>query len=168
MKDEESQKSHTTTTSGGRTTCSAESCSIKKYGQGFEELFVKGKYRFWALAAILLLALWSMFAGSVTLKLSAVDLKLPSSHVLDSSTTHADLDVLDVEEREKTVKEMWNAYKYSSIIRLPSFLQDAFGAAYQDLTSEVSSVRDAALLEIAKMSFTSTDFYKTAPVQSTT
>ncbi|XP_073275523.1 uncharacterized protein [Primulina huaijiensis] len=167
MKDEESQKSHTTT-SGGRNTCSAESCSIKKYGQGFEELFVKGKYRFWALAAIVLLALWSMFTGSVTLKLSAVDLKLPSSHDLDSSTTHANLDVLDVEEREKTVKEMWNAYKYSNIIRLPSFFRDAFGAAYQDLTSEVSSVRDAALLEIAKMSFTSKDFYKTSPVQSTT
>lgn len=166
MKDEESQRSQTTTTSGGRNTCSAASFSIKKYGQGFEEFFFKGKYRFWALAAIVLLAFWSMFTGSVTLKLSAVDLKV-SSHDLDSST-HADLDVLDVEEREKTVKEMWNAYKYSSIISLPSFFRDAFGAAYQDLTSEISSVRDAALLEIAKMSFTSTDFYKTSPDQSTT
>ncbi|XP_073136080.1 uncharacterized protein [Henckelia pumila] len=170
MKDEESQKSQTTTTtttSGGRNTCSAASfMSIKKYGQGFEELFGRGKYKFWALAAIVLLAFWSMFTGSVTLKISPVDVKL-SSRDLDSSA-HSDLDVLDVEEREKMVKEMWNAYKYSSIIKLPSFFRDAFGAAYQDLTSEVSSVRDAALLEIAKMSFTSTDFYETSPVQSTT
>lgn len=92
MKDEECQKSQTTTTSGGRNTWSSASFSIKKYGQGFEELFVKGKYRFWALAAIVLLAFWSVFTGSFTVKHSVVDLKL-SSHDLDSST-HADLDVL--------------------------------------------------------------------------
>ncbi|KZV34238.1 hypothetical protein F511_21723 [Dorcoceras hygrometricum] len=156
MKDEESQKAQTTNTS----------FSIKKYGQGFEELFSRGKYKFWALAAIVLLAFWSMFTGSVTLKFSAVDLKL-SSHDSDSST-HADLDVLAVDAREKLVKEMWDAYKYSRIIRLPSFFRDAFGAAYQDLTSEVSGVRDAAFLEIAKMSFMSTEFYQMPSVQSTT
>jgi hypothetical protein len=37
-------------------------------------LFGKGRYKVWALAAIALLALWSMFAASVTLRLSSVDL----------------------------------------------------------------------------------------------
>ncbi|KAL0432426.1 UNVERIFIED_CONTAM: hypothetical protein Slati_2576900 [Sesamum latifolium] len=83
------------------------------------------------------------------------------------SSIHGDLDILDVDEREKMVMQMWNAYKHSSTIRLPSFWRDAFGAAYQDLTSEVASVRDAALSEIAKMSFRSRDVYEPPPVQST-
>lgn len=65
------------------------------------------------------------------------------------------------------VRQMWDVYKHSSIVRLPSFWRDAFGAAYQDLTSEVASVRNAALLEIAKMSFRSTDIYEPPSVEST-
>lgn len=34
-------------------------------------LFGKGKYKAWALAAILLLAFWSMLTGTVTLKFSS-------------------------------------------------------------------------------------------------
>ncbi|TKY55807.1 hypothetical protein E2542_SST20230 [Spatholobus suberectus] len=33
-------------------------------------LFGKGSYKFWALAAILLLAFWSMFTGTVSLRWS--------------------------------------------------------------------------------------------------
>ncbi|KAJ1415302.1 hypothetical protein SESBI_18259 [Sesbania bispinosa] len=33
-------------------------------------LFGKGRYKFWALAAILLLAFWSMFTGTVSLRWS--------------------------------------------------------------------------------------------------
>lgn len=62
---------------------------------------------------------------------------------------------------------MWNVYKYSSIARLPTFWRDAFGAAYQDLTSDVAGVRNAALLEIAKMSFRSSDVYDPPLVEST-
>ncbi|KAL2249722.1 UNVERIFIED_CONTAM: hypothetical protein Sindi_2445900 [Sesamum indicum] len=65
------------------------------------------------------------------------------------------------------VTQMWNVYKHSSIARLPRFWRDAFGAAYQELTSDVASVRNAALLEIAKMSFRSTDVYDPPPVEST-
>ncbi|KAL3639204.1 hypothetical protein CASFOL_017111 [Castilleja foliolosa] len=66
------------------------------------------------------------------------------------------------------VRQMWNAYKHSSIVRLPSFWRDAFGAAFQDLTSEVASVRNAALLEIAKMYFRSHNLYDSPPLDSTT
>ncbi|KAK6115361.1 hypothetical protein DH2020_007630 [Rehmannia glutinosa] len=166
MRDEESQKPQTTpSSSSSSSTNSAASFNTKRDGSGFEGLFGRGKYKLWALTAITLLALWSMFTGSVTLKWSAVNLKL-SSHDLDPSI-HADLDVLDVDEREKMVKQMWNVYKHSSIVRLPSFWRDAFGAAYQDLTSEIASVRNSALLEIAKMSFRSHDIYDRARVEST-
>nr|POE80339.1 hypothetical protein CFP56_14102 [Quercus suber] len=36
--------------------------------------FGKGRYKFWALVAILLLAFWSMFTGTVTLRWSAGNL----------------------------------------------------------------------------------------------
>lgn len=57
-----------------------------------------------------------------------------------------------MEEREKLVKHMWDVYTNSRRIRLPSFWQEAFVAAYEDLTSEVPEVREAAISEIAGMS----------------
>ncbi|KAL6574304.1 hypothetical protein OROHE_001208 [Orobanche hederae] len=164
MRDEESQKPQTTPSSS---TSSTANFSSKKNrdGSNFEGLFGRGKYKLWALTALTLLALWSMFTGSVTLKLSAVNL-IHTSTDLDSSI-QGDLDVLDVDERQKMVRQMWNVYKHSSIVPLPSFWRDAFGAAYQDLTSEVSSIRNAALLEIAKMSFWSRDVYDSPPLEST-
>lgn len=55
-------------------------------------LFGKGRYKFWALAAIILLAFWSMFTGTVTLKWSAGNL----GHVAGDLDVpiHDDLDVL--------------------------------------------------------------------------
>ncbi|KAI3910962.1 hypothetical protein MKW92_024110 [Papaver armeniacum] len=119
-------------------------------------LFGKGKYKFWALAAILLLAFWSMFTGTVTLKWSAGNLNRFSDDLLDSPI-HDDLDVLEIEEREKVVKHMWDIYTHSRRIRLPRFWQEAFEAAYEDMASDVPDVRESAVSEIAKMSIRSID-----------
>lgn len=55
-------------------------------------LFGKGRYKFWALAAILLLAFWSMFTGTVTLRWSAGNLNSLSDDL--DAPIHDDLDVL--------------------------------------------------------------------------
>ncbi|KAE7999906.1 hypothetical protein FH972_004290 [Carpinus fangiana] len=128
-------------------------------------LFGKGRYKFWALAAILLLALWSMFTGTVTLRWSAGNLNRLSDDF--DSPIHDDLDVLEMEEREKVVRHMWDVYTNSRRIRLPRFWEEAFEAAYEDLTSDGPGVREAAVTEIAKMSVRSIDL-DPRPVQSTT
>ena len=55
-------------------------------------LFGKGKYKFWALAAILLLAFWSMFTGTVSLRWSRNFNTLSNDNF--DSPIHDDLDVL--------------------------------------------------------------------------
>ncbi|KAK3030553.1 hypothetical protein RJ639_039583 [Escallonia herrerae] len=55
-------------------------------------LFGRTRYKFWALAAILLLAMWSMLTGSVTLEWSAANLALLSGDL--DSPFHDDLDIL--------------------------------------------------------------------------
>jgi len=110
----------------------------------------KGQYKLWVLGAIILLALWSMFTASLTLKWSAGNL----NRDFDSATLN-DFDVLEVEEREKVVRRMWDVYTQSKSGRgsgLPRFWSDAFHAAYDHLVSDVQSVRDAAVSEIAKIS----------------
>lgn len=57
-----------------------------------------------------------------------------------------------MEEREKVVKHMWDVYTNTRRIKLPRFWQEAFVAAYEELTSDVPGVRDAAIGEIARMS----------------
>lgn len=128
-------------------------------------VFGKGRYKFWALAAILLLAFWSMLTGTVTLRWSAGNL----NGLIDDldNPIHDDLDVLEMEDREKVVKHMWDVYTNSRRIRLPRFWEEAFEAAYEDLTSDVPGVREAAISEIAKMSVRSVDL-DPPPVQSTT
>ncbi|OIT28014.1 hypothetical protein A4A49_19428, partial [Nicotiana attenuata] len=118
-------------------------------------LFGRGRYRFWALAAILLLAFWSMLTGTVTLRWSDGNL----NGLSDDFDTHLpeDLDVLEMEEREKLVKHMWDVYTNSHRIGLTKFWQEAFEAAYEELSSDVPEVRDAAISEIAKMSVRSID-----------
>ncbi|XP_039053388.1 uncharacterized protein LOC120195426 [Hibiscus syriacus] len=127
-------------------------------------LFGRGRYKFWAFAAILLLAFWSMFTGTVTLRWSAGNLNRLSDDI--SSPIHDDLDVLEMEERERVVKHMWDVYTNSRRIRLPRFWQEAFEAAYEELTSDVPGVREAAISEIAKMSVRYVDL-DPPPVQST-
>ncbi|KAG6766831.1 hypothetical protein POTOM_028006 [Populus tomentosa] len=127
-------------------------------------LFGKGRYKFWALAAILLLAFWSMLTGTVTLRWSAGNLNSLVDDI--DSPIRDDLDVLEMEDREKVVKHMWDIYTNSRRIRLPKFWQEAFEAAYEELTSDASDVKEAAIAEIAKMSIRSIDL-DPLPVQST-
>ena len=73
--------------------------------------------------------------------------------------------VQEMEEREKVVRHMWDVYTNSRRIRLPRFWQEAFEAAYEELTSDDAGFRDAAITEIAKMSVRSIDF-EPPPIQS--
>ncbi|XWS33745.1 hypothetical protein CRYUN_Cryun22dG0109800 [Craigia yunnanensis] len=145
------------------TTATATTKNVKKESSD-SSLFGKGRYKFWAFAAILLLAFWSMLTGTVTLRWSAGNLNRLSDDL--DSAIHDDLDVLEMEEREKEVKHMWDVYTNSRRIRLPRFWQEAFEAAYEELTSDVPGVREAAVTEIAKMSVRSVDL-DPPPIQST-
>lgn len=60
-----------------------------------------------------------------------------------------------MEEREKVVKHMWDVYNNGRRIRLPRFWQEAFEAAYEELTSDAPDVVEAAISEIARMSIRS-------------
>lgn len=124
--------------------------TVKKDGPlvGF---FGKSGYKFWVLAAILLLAFWSMFTSSVSLKWSSGDLATDNTDF----SVGDDLDVLELEEREKVVIKMWDVYTHSAGARLPRFWLQAFEAAYEHLTSEVPVVRETAISEIAKLSMRS-------------
>lgn len=157
MKDEDSLPLTTL-----NTTSSTAASSTKKDND--VSLFGKGRYKFWALAAILLLAFWSMFTGTVTLRWSAGNLNRLSDDL--DTPLRDDLDVLEMEEREKVVKYMWDVYTNSRRIRLPRFWQQAFEAAYEDMTSDVPGVREAAVTEIAKMSIRSIDL-DPPPIQLT-
>ncbi|KAL5704576.1 hypothetical protein ACHQM5_022984 [Ranunculus cassubicifolius] len=141
------------------------SSTTKKENHQDGSLLGKGRYKFWALAAILLLAFWSMFTGTVTLKWSAGNLNRISDDI--DSPIHDDLDVLEIEEREKVVKHMWDVYTHSRRIRLPRFWQEAFEAAYEELTSDTPGVRESAVSEIAKMSMGSIDLEPPPSAQST-
>nr|KJB63685.1 hypothetical protein B456_010G010700 [Gossypium raimondii] len=129
---------------------------LKKYSSSTSAIagfFGKNGYKFWVLTAIILLAFWSMFTGSVSLKWSSGNLT-SFSYDFDFSIRE-DLDVLELEEREKVVRKMWDVYTHSTSIRLPRFWLDAFEAAYENLSSDVNGVRDNAISEIAKLSMQS-------------
>lgn len=64
----------------------------KKESSDSNLIFGKGRYKFWALAAILLLAFWSMFTGTVTLRWSAGNLNRLSADI--DTPIIEDLDVL--------------------------------------------------------------------------
>ncbi|XP_010446762.2 PREDICTED: probable polyol transporter 6 [Camelina sativa] len=138
----------TTTANSGTATGTAMANSKKENSDSI--LFGRGRYKFWAFGAILLLAFWSMFTGTVTLRLTTGNLNRFSEDL--GIPNYDNLDVLEMEEREKVVKHMWDAYTSSRRIKLPRFWQEAFVAAYEELTSDVPGVRDAAIGEIAKMS----------------
>ncbi|KAL3525402.1 hypothetical protein ACH5RR_013774 [Cinchona calisaya] len=122
-------------------------------------IFGRGRYKFWALAAILLLAFWSMLTGTVTLRWSAANLDNLSDHDSIDFPLPDDLDVLEMEEREKLVRHMWDVYgSKNRRIRLAKFWEDAFESAYEDMTGDVIGVREAAVSEIAKMSLRSIRF----------
>ncbi|XP_055834106.1 uncharacterized protein LOC129902748 [Solanum dulcamara] len=163
MKDEEAQSrisSTVTTVSSVSVVATPAATSSVKKDQGFNGIFGKGKYKLWVLAAILLLAFWSMFTGSLTLSLNWSTANLSRLSDASDFSIHEDLDILVLEEREKMVKHMWDVYTQNSRIRLPKFWQDAFQAAYLDLTSDSPATRDTAVSEIAKMSLRSTSTYE--------
>ncbi|PAN49186.1 hypothetical protein PAHAL_9G433300 [Panicum hallii] len=84
-------------------------------------LLGKGRYKVWALAAIALLALWSMSAASVSLRWSSSGDLAAFSGDLDVPLG-GDLDSLEMEEREKLVGRMWDMYTRISdelLLRLP-------------------------------------------------
>ncbi|ONK74486.1 uncharacterized protein A4U43_C03F6770 [Asparagus officinalis] len=108
------------------------------------KLFGKGRYKLYALIAILLLACWSMLTGTVTLKSSAA--------TDTDAAIRSDLDVLEVEEREKVVRKMWEVYSHNRQIQLPRFWREAFEAAYEELADEDSKIREDTISEIARMS----------------
>ncbi|KAJ8541003.1 hypothetical protein K7X08_001819 [Anisodus acutangulus] len=161
MKDEEAQSRNSSITSIVTTTTPVSVvASTAKKDQGINGLFGKGKYKLWILAAILLLAFWSMFTGSLTLSLNWSTANLSRLSDASDFSIHEDLDILVLEETEKMVKHMWDVYTQSNRIRLPKFWQDAFQAAYLDLTSDSPATRDTAVSEIAKMSLRSTSTYE--------
>ncbi|CAN8277639.1 unnamed protein product [Cochlearia groenlandica] len=135
------------------TSSAASSTAAKKETGNYPSLFSKGRYKFWALAAILLLAFWSMLTGTVNLRWSAGNINHFSDDIVFQ--IHEDLDVLEMEEREKVVKHMWDVYNNGRRIRLPRFWQEAFEAAYEELTSDSPDVVDSAVSEIARMSIRS-------------
>ena len=120
-------------------------------------LFGKGRYKVWVLASIILLGIWFMCIGTVVLPRSD-DLDSLSSNVDIHLIENDDIDAIDIEEREKLVRRMWGLYNNSPRIRLARFWQLAFGAAYEELTSDVPAVRDHAITEIAKMAVHSVPF----------
>uniref|UniRef100_A0A7N0UC20 Uncharacterized protein n=1 Tax=Kalanchoe fedtschenkoi TaxID=63787 RepID=A0A7N0UC20_KALFE len=136
--------------------------SAAKRDSAEASLFGRGRYKFWALAAILLLAFWSMFTGTITLRWSAGNL----NRISDDSDTRIsdDLDVLEMDERETVVQKMWDVYTRGHV-RLPRFWQESFEAGYEELTSDDPGVRDAAISEIAKMSISLVDI-QPPPVQT--
>ncbi|CAA6653572.1 unnamed protein product [Spirodela intermedia] len=124
-------------------------------------LFRKGQYKVWALSAIVLLALWSMFTGTVNLKWSAGNLnQIADNQVVPSRD---DLDILELEERTKVVRHMWDVYAHSRQMQLPRFWLEVFEAAYEDMVNEDQGVRDAAVSEIAKMSMSMVDVVLSPP-----
>ncbi|XP_006650190.1 uncharacterized protein LOC102720218 [Oryza brachyantha] len=116
--------------------------------------FGKGRYKVWAFAAIALLALWSMSAASVSLRWSSGRFLLAAAASEDlDAPLRDDLDSLEMEEREKLVGRMWDMYtRTGDEVRLPRFWQEAFEAAYEELSGDDMQVRDAAISEIARMS----------------
>ncbi|KAJ0967805.1 hypothetical protein J5N97_024722 [Dioscorea zingiberensis] len=94
----------------------------KETNSDASSLFGKSRYKFWALAAILLLAFWSMLTGSVSLKWSSTSLNPFPGDLLDASSSFVAVDVLEMEEREKIVRRMWDVYAHGLRSRLPSLL----------------------------------------------
>ncbi|XP_051127252.1 uncharacterized protein LOC127248774 [Andrographis paniculata] len=133
------------------TSSSHSGISKKDHSSDASSLFGRGRYKFWALAAILLLSFWSMLTGTVSLRWSAGNLNRIGEE-FSSPAAEEDLDALDLEEREKLVRQMWEVYINNQRNRLTRFWQDAFAAAYEDLTSEETEVRETATSEIAMMS----------------
>ncbi|XVF17873.1 hypothetical protein REPUB_Repub10bG0162200 [Reevesia pubescens] len=112
MKDDDTLLTTTATT----TTMTTENA---KKENSYSSLFGKCRYKFWAIGAILLLAFWALFTGTVTVWWFANNL----NHFFDDldSLIHNNLDDLEMKERDRMVKHMWDVYTNSRRIRLSRF-----------------------------------------------
>uniref|UniRef100_A0A1J3EK02 Uncharacterized protein n=1 Tax=Noccaea caerulescens TaxID=107243 RepID=A0A1J3EK02_NOCCA len=124
---------------------------VRKPGNGgwINQNRKRAGYKLWVLVAVLLLALGSMLTGSVSLK------GISLFHSADGNfgfPVGDDLDVLEIEEREKVVRHMWDVYGRSGGVKVPRFWREAFEAAYEFLVSDSAAVRNAAVSDIAKLS----------------
>lgn len=88
MKDDDTLPTTTTTA----TTIAVAPSATRKQQSSDSSVFGKGRYKFWALAAILLLAFWTMFTGTITLRWSAGNLNRLSYD--QDSPIRDDLDAL--------------------------------------------------------------------------
>ncbi|KAM7272205.1 hypothetical protein ACFE04_026868 [Oxalis oulophora] len=127
-------------------------------------------YKFWILSALLLLDFWYRFAGCVTLKWYS-STSLAATPFLDDVQfpTYDEIDILELGEREKVVRLMWEVYierHNNKGIRLPKSWLHAFEAAFEYLVRDVAEVRDTAVSEIAKFSTLSVNLDPT-PQKST-
>ncbi|KAM7273071.1 hypothetical protein ACFE04_027735 [Oxalis oulophora] len=101
-------------------------------------------YKFWILSSLLLLAFWSMFAGSVTLKWYS-STSLTATTFLDDVQFHTydEIDILELGKREKVVRRMWEVYierHNNKGIRLLKFWLHAFEVAFEYLVRDVAEV----------------------------
>ncbi|XP_010533258.1 PREDICTED: uncharacterized protein LOC104809062 [Tarenaya hassleriana] len=112
-------------------------------------------FKLWLLMAILLLALWSVFTGSVSLKGFFGSCGGGGLCYISGGD---DVDTLEVEEREKVVRMMWDVYARGAgrggRVMLPRFWREAFDAAYECLVNDSPEARNAAVSDIAKLSLT--------------
>lgn len=95
MKDDDTLPVSTpTSTSGIPLKKDSSSAAITAAADHSSLCFGRGRYKFWALGAILLLAFWSMLTGTVTLRLSAANLNHLSNRDSFDSPLPDDLDAL--------------------------------------------------------------------------
>lgn len=83
--------------------------------------FGRGRYKFWALGAILLLAFWSMLTGTVTLRLSAANLNHLSNRDSFDAPLPDDLDAL-VNASSLLVFSLFSVYVLLDVIVLLLFM----------------------------------------------
>ncbi|KAM7272175.1 hypothetical protein ACFE04_026838 [Oxalis oulophora] len=170
MKDEESSS----TSISIPTTSTSSTTAVRRHASSLSSVgFIFGNntgYKFWVLSALLLLAFWSMFTGSVTLKwYSSTSLTATPFSDDVQFPTYDEIDILELGEREKVVRRMWEVYRErhnNKGIRLPKFWLRAFEAAFEYLVSDVAQIRDTAVSEIAKLSTLSINLDR-APHEST-
>lgn len=79
---------HTSSSSSGLISNRKETLALDS------SVFRRGRYKFWILSAIILLAFWSMFTGTVTLHFSVGDLNRLSDEFAAGSPVYDDFDVL--------------------------------------------------------------------------
>eukprot|EP00249_Psilotum_nudum_P013136 c24171_g1_i1 orf=945-1433(-) len=111
----------------------------------------RSRYKIWVLVVIVLLALWSLLSGSARIARNW-SAGYAFSYSSPSKEQKVNVDVLEMDTREKIVSQMWEKYQRNPRLKLSSFWQDAFEAGYEELESEIPTIRQMAIAEIARLS----------------